>query len=129
MVFVDTGAWFALSVDSDPDHAAAKEFISQNHDALVTSDYVVDERLTLSTVRRERLKGIEWLRDVFSSLTLLRVESAVFAEAGQVYSHYADKAWSLTDCTSYVIMRRFKIARAFSFDRHFREFGVVHVVP
>jgi predicted nucleic acid-binding protein len=129
MVFVDTGAWFALSVISDPDHAAAKDFIEQNRDVLVTSDYVVDELLTLFIVRRAKVKGIEWLRDVFRGLSVIRVESGDFSEAMQVYSDFTDKAWSFTDCTSYVMMRRLKISTAFSFDSHFREFGTVQIVP
>jgi predicted nucleic acid-binding protein len=38
MVFVDTGAWFALSVASDADHVAAKLFIEQNLELLITTD-------------------------------------------------------------------------------------------
>jgi predicted nucleic acid-binding protein len=129
MVFVDTGAWFALSVQSDPDHSSAKDFVAQNREVLVTSDYIVDELLTLFIVRREKAKGIEWLRDVFGGLSVLRVDSTDFSEAMQVYASFTDKAWSFTDCTSYVMMRRLKISKAFSFDRDFREFGSVQIVP
>jgi predicted nucleic acid-binding protein len=50
-VFVDTGAWFAYFVRRDPDHAAAVQRMKQNRQSLVTADYVLDEWLTLLTLR------------------------------------------------------------------------------
>jgi predicted nucleic acid-binding protein len=131
MVFVDTGAWFALSVESDPDHEAVRDFIASNREPLLTSDYVVDELLTLFVVRREKAKGREWLRDVLErgGVDLVRVNTEFFEEACRVYTQFADKAWSFTDCTSYVAMRRLKVTQALSFDDHFRQFGTVQVLP
>lgn len=57
MIFVDTGAWFALSVESDPDHLVTTRFIAQNNEPLITTDYVVDELLTLFSVRGEKQRG------------------------------------------------------------------------
>ena len=54
MIFVDTGAWFALVVPTDPDHEAAVAWFDGNRDPVLTSDYVVDETLTLLRVRGER---------------------------------------------------------------------------
>jgi predicted nucleic acid-binding protein len=50
-VFVDTGAWFAYFVRRDPDHAAATAWVRQNRQPLVTTDYVIDELLTLTKIR------------------------------------------------------------------------------
>lgn len=130
MVFVDTGAWFALSVTSDPDHVRAKGFIAQNRERLVTTDFVVDELLTLFVVRGKP-KGIVWLRDVFDrdGVEVIRVEPADFEAARRVYEQFADKAWSFTDCTSYVVMQRLRIGKAFAFDEHYRQFATVLVLP
>lgn len=49
--------------------------------------------------------------------------------AWKVFHDYEDKAWSFTDCTSKIVMQRFEIAYAFTFDQHFRQFGTVAVVP
>jgi predicted nucleic acid-binding protein len=59
MIFVDTGAWYALAIASDPDHKAAKSFVASITEPLVTSDYIVDELLTLFTVRGQKQRGIE----------------------------------------------------------------------
>ena len=53
MIFVDTGTWFAAFVPNDFDHAAADAWLSRNNDLLVTTDYVVDELLTLMKCRGE----------------------------------------------------------------------------
>jgi uncharacterized protein len=53
MIFVDTSAWFGLFVPSDPDHVRLREWLEANSDVLVTTDYCVDETLTLLAARRE----------------------------------------------------------------------------
>jgi uncharacterized protein len=50
-VFVDTGAWFAYFVRRDPDHRAATAWMRQNRQPLVTTDYILDELLTLLKMR------------------------------------------------------------------------------
>ena len=59
MIFVDTGAWFASFVASDPDHAAAGAWLDANTHALVTTDYVIDELLTLLKIRGELERALE----------------------------------------------------------------------
>ncbi len=53
MIFVDTGAWFASIVPWDANHAAAVAWLSQNRQPLVTTDFILDETLTLLRVRKE----------------------------------------------------------------------------
>ena len=53
-VFVDTGGWFAYFVRRDPDHAAALDWMRRNRQPLVTTDYVLDELLTLLKLRESR---------------------------------------------------------------------------
>jgi predicted nucleic acid-binding protein len=59
VTFVDTGAWFARFVPSDPDHPAARAWFERNTQPLVTTDYVIDELLTLLKVRGEYLRAVE----------------------------------------------------------------------
>ncbi len=127
MIFVDTGAWFALSVESDPDHQSAKAFVSANREPLVTSDYVIDELLTLFVVRDEKARGIEWLHIVLDQggVDVIQVNADCMNEARRIYCDFVDKTWSFTDCTSYAIMQRLAIKKAFSFDDDFRQFGIV----
>ena len=58
MIFVDTGAWFASIVPSDSDHQNAILWLTNNTQSLVTTDYVIDETLTLLRARGESKRAI-----------------------------------------------------------------------
>jgi predicted nucleic acid-binding protein len=47
MIFVDTGIWYAANVSEDPEHAVARQLLLNATSSLVTTDYVIDELLTL----------------------------------------------------------------------------------
>ena len=129
-IFVDTGAWYAASVPSDPDHAAARVVIQSNAESLVTSDYVYDELLTLFCARGQMDRARVWIEQVRSDrCVLVRITSDDIERATDMFFRFADKDWSFTDCTSFVVIQRLGIQRAFSFDEHFRQFGAVTVVP
>ena len=52
MIFVDTGAWFALLLPQDKNHARARQIRNQERaHALVTSTYVLEELFTLLRMR------------------------------------------------------------------------------
>jgi len=57
MVFVDTSAWFAAVVPSDPNHLQAATWLAANSEVLITTDYVIDEILTLLRARGERQRA------------------------------------------------------------------------
>jgi predicted nucleic acid-binding protein len=48
--------------------------------------------------------------------------------AWAIYERFRDKRWSFTDCVSYVVIQRLGIEKAFAFDEHFQQFGIVEVV-
>jgi hypothetical protein len=47
----------------------------------------------------------------------------LFRDALSLYTERADKEWSLTDCASFVIMKRMGIDRALTDDYHFMQNG------
>ena len=51
MIFVDTGVWFSLFVPSDPHHGHVQDWIESNSEPLITTDYILDETLTLLRAR------------------------------------------------------------------------------
>lgn len=131
MIFVDTGAWFAAFVPNDPDHAAADQWLNTNTEPLVTTDYVIDELLTLLKIRGEfdralRL-GESLLDESICKIGWITPEDV--HSGWEVFRSYRDKGWSFTDCVSYAFMQRLAVPAAFSFDHHFRQFGTVSVVP
>lgn len=129
-IFVDTGAWYAASVASDPDHAVASAFMRSNRQRLVTSDYIYDELLTLFRSRGHTDRAQDWVNQARQGrCKIIRITDADFQMATEVFFKFADKQWSFTDCTSRVVIERLGINRAFAFDEHFRQFGTVTVLP
>jgi predicted nucleic acid-binding protein len=131
MIFVDTGAWFAAAVPSDPDHPFASRWLAANTEPLLTTDYIVDETLTLLRARGERRRSL-LLGEAFFGARLAevyRLTETDISLAWDVFRRFDDKLWSFTDCTSKVVIERRSIRQAFAFDQHFRQFGSVLVVP
>ena len=131
MVFVDTSAWFAAIVPSDPNHTSAAHWLAVNAEVLITTDYIVDEALTLLRARGERqrakLLGKKFFEGSIAEIYFLTEEDV--REAWATFAQYEDKSWSFTDCSCKIVMDQLKIAQAFAFDQHFRQFGTVDVVP
>ena len=131
MIFVDTGAWFASAVPADVNHEAASKWLDANTQPLLTTDYIIDETLTLLKARGYGSLAIE-LGDGFFSGKLAHVvliSESDLKEAWSTFRQFRDKEWSFTDCASKAVMERLAITQAFSFDHHFRQFGPVAVVP
>lgn len=130
-VFVDTGTWFALFSRRDINHSKAVDWIQQNRDRLITTDYVLDELFTLLKVRENSAFANKIAYD-FTHNQDVQIEfitPADFELTCQVFHNYQDKDWSFTDCTSKVVMERLGIEVAFAFDHHFEQFGTVKKVP
>ena len=131
MTFVDTGAWYAAYVPSDPQHAVVSRYLRTVSKPFLTSDFVVDETTTLMLRRGERQRAVQFGKDVLIT-GIVRLELITLADliqAYQIFIQYHDKDWSFTDCTSYVLMRRLKISEAVSLDRHFHQMPTISVVP
>ncbi len=131
MIFVDSGAWYASLVPTDPDHSAAIQWLTSNHSPLLTTDYVIDETLTLLRARGERkralLLGAKFFQDGLAEIH--KITTADLEVAWKTFKRFDDKNWSFTDCTSKVVIARLNIKVAFAFDHHFQQFGTIEVVP
>lgn len=130
-VFVDTGAWYASAVPSDPNHARTLDWLRRNSIPLLTTDYIVDETLTLLRARGESARSIT-LGTHFFDLHLVNVLSVApdhLDAAWTLFKRQPLRRWSFTDCTSKAVMDALHIRKALTFDRHFAEFGGVEIVP
>lgn len=131
MTFTDTGGWYGLFVPEDPNNLAATSWANRNTQPLLTTDYVVDETLTLLRARGHAALALSLGRKFFdgSVATVYYLTEEDIRAAWQVFTRYADKEWSFTDCSSKVIMEELGIIEAFAFDYHFRQFGTITLVP
>lgn len=131
MIFVDTSAWYALVVPTDPNHDSATAWLKANSPNLLTTDYVIDEILTLLKARGHHRRAHS-LGDEFFKGQLVEIHFLTQAEiisSWQVFRQFSDKDWSFTDCTSKVVMDNRNVSSALVFDNDFRQFGSVMIVP
>jgi predicted nucleic acid-binding protein len=134
LIFVDTGGWVAYVLSDDQYHTSATRWMHLNQQPLITTDYVIDEALTLLKARGEPVRAQQPGLLLFGSNSRGSVHVHYLTQEDildgwQVFYSYIDKEWGFTDCTSKIIIEKFGIQQAFAFDHHFRQFGTVIVVP
>jgi predicted nucleic acid-binding protein len=131
MTFVDTNMWYATMVNTEPGHEIARRLLTEHAGRLVSTDYVLDETLTLLRTRGYNRHALALGQGLVleASARLIHVTREDIAEAWRIFRDYSDKEWSFTDCTSKVVMERLGITTALSFDHHFHQFGSVNVLP
>lgn len=130
-MLVDTGAWYAAYVLSDPNYARVAQLIDAPTSPLVTTDLVVTESLNLLRARNEYQRAIVLGRDLLTgrAADLIHVTPEDLQRAFIIFESYRDKAWSFTDCSSLVVMQRLGIHEAISLDQHFCQMPGITVYP
>ncbi len=125
-LFVDTAGWAACADAADPAHAdavAARDRWLERAGLLVTTDYVLDETLTLLRFRLGLHATETWWSQIEGSSRLrwefISPERAEKARA--IFFRYRDKDFSFTDCTSFIVMRDLKLREVLTTDRHFSQ--------
>ena len=92
---------------------------------IYVTDYVFDETLTLITAKVNHALAVacgEWLLST-PVIRLIRIEPDLWDDAWALFRRYDDKEFSFTDCTSFVVMQRYHLVDAFTFDHHFEQMG------
>ena len=91
----------------------------------MTTDFILDETLTLIRIRLGIKAAEEWWRQVDGSQRLRQewIDTQRFERARNLFFQYRDKEFSFTDCTSFVIMQELRLTHAITTDRHFRQMG------
>lgn len=92
---------------------------------LVSTDYVVDETLTLVRRRLGLAAAERWWAAVDASRRLqwMRINAVRAEKARRWFFTWKDKRFSFTDCTSFVVMEEMRIRKALTTDRHFSQAG------
>lgn len=128
--FVDTSAWVPLFDADDSNHAAAAAHwtkLQQNRTPLYTTDYILDESITLARRRAGHAVAVSLGTAMLSSqaISLVEVTADLRGEAWLLFLKYTDKVLSFTDCVSFAAMHRLGLYQAFSFDEDFVQVGFV----
>lgn len=127
-LFVDTSAWLALNDRNDQYHnkAAAKSSeIKKQRIELITSEYILDESITLIRYRVSHQAAVIFGDSLLES-SIVRIEEVTNEDrlkAWEMFKRYEDKELSFTDCASFVFMKHLRLQKAFTFDEHFKQMG------
>jgi predicted nucleic acid-binding protein len=127
LIFIDTSAWYAVEVADDVNHESACKFLSKlasgKYGVSVTTDYVLDETLTLLRSRRGLTSASSFIDKIrkSKSIRIFWIDENLFEKALDVFRKSDRKSWSFTDCTSFALMRDLAVSEAFTFDNHFAE--------
>jgi uncharacterized protein len=131
MIFMDAGVLYSLAVPDEAHHQNVQRWYDETTESLVTTDYCVDELLTLLMARKRSTLAISTGWKIFNEeicrLHFLTPEQ--IRRAWAVFQAKHTLGWSFTDCTSKVLIDELGIQTAASLDQHFRQFGNVQIVP
>jgi predicted nucleic acid-binding protein len=128
-VLWDSSAILALLDADDADHkpavAIARQIAAERRPSLITN-YIEVEAHALLLRRLGRGLAREWL--LTGGLPVIRALPEEEARGREIVARHSDKDWSLCDAISFAILDVRGIRRAFTFDRHFLQYGRIEVL-
>ena len=122
-LFVDTSAFYAIADADDRHHQGAVSTLqaSIEADQILTSDHVVVESWLLICSRLGRTAARRfWDGISIDVFTVVSVTTQDFRRGREIAHEWSDQTFSIVDCTSFALIERLDIRRAFAFDKHFR---------
>ncbi len=125
--FADTFYFLAILNPADESHAAAASKTPPPTRPLVTTGFVLLEVADALSAPRRRsgfVRFIEHLRSQ-QNVEIIPPSASLFDQGLALFADRQDKAWSLTDCISFTVMRDRGIREALTGDHHFEQAGFV----
>jgi hypothetical protein len=126
-VFADSFYFFALVNARDPAYGKATGFLRSYQGLIVTTGWIVTELgdgMAHPTNRPSFLTMVDTL-GAERNVRIVPCNEELLHAAIELYRRRPAKSWSLTDCTSFVVMQRESITDALTADHHFEQAGFV----
>ena len=124
-VFADAFFYLTLLNARDRAYRSARQWAAQSDLNCVTTEFVlleVADALSAPTARRQSAAFLRALRRDCST-RVIPLSPDLMEEGLQLFEQRTDKTWTLTDCTSFVAMRREGLTDALTGDQHFAQAG------
>jgi len=124
-VFADTYYLLAMHSPADKAHERAVAATAALAGPLVTTEWVLTEFADALADPRDRAGCIAFLEDLRREpgWEVVPAVHAIFEAGWGLYRSRRDKAWSLTDCISFAVMKERGIKGALTGDHHFEQAG------
>lgn len=127
-VFVDTAYWLALTNSFDQYHAKAVEASSTlGNCRLITTDAVLIEFLNAlagggTHIHNAAVQMVETIMHN-PQVSVVPMSRRTFTRSLELFKARPDKGYSLTDCSSMLLMRERRLSEVLTTDRHFEQEG------
>lgn len=124
-IFADTAFFLALVNGRDHLHRQAMALNERPPGPMLTTEWVLMElgdALAVPSGRERFLRLVAALR-AQPDVEIVPASHEWFERAFALFAQRADKEWSLTDCTSFVVMRERAVTTALTGDQHFEQAG------
>jgi uncharacterized protein len=126
-VFADTFYFLALYYPDDQYHSLTLRMVGKLKARFLTTDWVLTEVADALSEGRDHRYVATLIRRLRESPAreVIPCSREQFDAALEFHSRHEDKDWTLTDCTSFIIMRERGITDALTGDRHFEQAGFI----
>jgi uncharacterized protein len=124
-VFADAFYFIALLNPADHHHAVAVAASEVLNEPLVTTRYVLVEVADALSAPASRRRVATFLRkiDADPQILVVPLDEDTFTRGLHLFEQRPEKAWSLTDCISFVVMTDRGLTDALTGDHHFEQAG------
>jgi hypothetical protein len=129
-IFADSYYYLAFVNDRDAGHVRAIDYSRSFRGRTITTEWVLTEVADALSAPEQRAVFAELLAQLRADSGLVIVEAShdLFERGIKLFSDRPDKCWSLTDCTSFVVMDEHGISAALTADHHFEQAGYTPVL-
>jgi uncharacterized protein len=119
-----------LSADDEFHDRAVRLSIEIRRPIVVTEFVLLETGNSLSSVSQRRL-FVDLLPHLRAdqAVRIIPASSELLQSGYDLYRLREDKSWSLTDCTSFVVMKELGVRDALTTDHHFEQAGLRRVAP
>jgi uncharacterized protein len=122
--FADTAFWFGLVVKQDQYHQRAREWSAAVEGRIKTTIAVMLETANLLSRPAWRGSCIGLFKRLEETeVEVIPLSMDLWQRGWELFQNRLDKAWSMTDCVSFVVMKERNLTDALTTDADFQQAG------
>ncbi len=130
-IFLDASFLYAYMNDADIHHGKAlkifQELAENKYGETVTSDYIFDEAVTVTSRKAGRQTAINLGNFILNSeIVLIKISNLLIEKSWELFQK--TDGLSFTDCTNISLMQTFRINNIATFDKSFSQIEGIIVI-